>query len=332
MATKKIKKKLRKSGSKSKNSAVKKIQSAYRNKQTRKKAATKIQKTFRESISECAICLERGADFKTECNHRFHKECLKKWCKNKGVNCLCPLCRKKIEDKEVIEKVLGGPGTPLDPMEVLQAIFQDETSAFNQFLRSQQNQREVEEAREALARMSRPRRSFLQRTLDRIRTRRRNGGKKARKGPSDSATKFSVGTKKRGNDGNMWIIIKAANGTKRWKKVDKTKKWVDEDTVWGKNKKLENFWRKLALGEQVVVVYGDDKKILNMPKTRGARKNKYKELEDDKNVKAIITSAQSSDTYESLYKKVKNKTPEEIIKNYKKYLINYGKGDKNWYL
>ena len=178
----------------------------------------------------------------------------------------------------------------------------------------------------------RPRRSFLQRTLDRFRTRRRNGGKKERKGPSDSATKFSVGTKKRGNDGNMWIIIKVANGSKRWKKVDKTKKLVDEDTVWGKNKKLENFWRKLALGEQVVVVYGDDKKRLNMPKTRDARKNKYKELEDDKNVKAIITSAMSSDTYESLYKKVKNKTPEEIIKNYKKYLINYGKGDKNWYL
>ena len=40
----------------------------------------------------------------------------------------------------------------------------------------------------------------------------------------------------------------------------------------------------------------------------------------------------SSDTYESLYKKVKNKTPEEIIKNYKKYLTNFGKGDKTWYL
>ena len=27
---------------------------------------------------------------------------------------------------------------------------------------------------------------------------------KTRKGPSSSATKFSVGTKKKGNDGNMW--------------------------------------------------------------------------------------------------------------------------------
>ena len=40
----------------------------------------------------------------------------------------------------------------------------------------------------------------------------------------------------------------------------------------------------------------------------------------------------SSDTYEALYKRVKGITPDEIIKNYKKYLTNYGKGDKNWYL
>ena len=487
MATRKIKKKLRKSGSKSKNSAVKKIQSAYRNKQTRKKskAATKLQKTFRESISrkECAICLERGADFKTKCKHYFHKECLKKWCKNKGVNCLCPLCRKKIEDEEVIGKVRTLKEIQQEEGE--EARFEDATAEFNEFLRRQENPQEVEEAQEALARMIRPQRNiggklslnpfynyrnrkintdvdkfyyynnnlfnfissgtlkdiknainygvnikqidyegwtvlmeaskrgdikilnllldsgaqdiidekfnnekeeidgwtalmiasyFGHRELvDELIQRGANvniksnegesakdlacklinlekkenckddlkeifnknnykGGKKERKGPSDSATKFSVGTKKRGNDGNMWIIIKVANGSKRWKKVDKTKKLVDEDTVWGKNKKLENFWRKLALGEQVVVVYGDDKKRLNMPKTRDARKNKYKELEDDKNVKAIITSAMSSDTYESLYKKVKNKTPEEIIKNYKKYLTNFGKGDKTWYL
>lgn len=42
--------------------------------------------------------------------------------------------------------------------------------------------------------------------------------KKLRKGPSESATQFSVGTKKQGNDGNMWEIIKASNGVKRWKK------------------------------------------------------------------------------------------------------------------
>ena len=56
------------------------------------------------------------------------------------------------------------------------------------------------------------------------------------------------------------------------------------------------------------------------------------ELENDSNIKALITSAMSSDAYEALYKRAKNKTPSEIIKNYKMYLLNYGKGDKNWYL
>mgnify|MGYP001378961043 CR=1 FL=1 len=93
--TKKIKRKnLRKSGSKSKNSAVKKIQSVYRKKHTRKsnavtkiqshyrkketkknrsKAATKLQKMIRGTISrkECSICQMPGARFKTKCNHFF---------------------------------------------------------------------------------------------------------------------------------------------------------------------------------------------------------------------------------------------------------------------
>ena len=53
---------------------------------------------------------------------------------------------------------------------------------------------------------------------------------KKRKGPSESATLFSVGVKKKGNDGNIWIIVKNKNGVKRWKKhifkkkVTKTKK------------------------------------------------------------------------------------------------------------
>ena len=39
-----------------------------------------------------------------------------------------------------------------------------------------------------------------------------------RKGPEESATLFSVGIKKKGNDGNMWIIVKNKNGVKRWQK------------------------------------------------------------------------------------------------------------------
>ena len=167
---------------------------------------------------------------------------------------------------------------------------------------------------------------------------------KVRKSPSYSATKFAVGTKKKGNDGNMWKIVKNKKGTKRWLKVSnakskhpKSKRLLklekDPESVWGKNTNLEKFWSELASGKKLILIYNDDTKVdFKMPKTRQAISNKYAELENDDNIKAIITSARSTDTYESLYKKAKNKTPEEIIKNYKKYLTNYGNDDKNWYL
>jgi len=102
------------------------------------------------------------------------------------------------------------------------------------------------------------------------------------------------------------------------------------ENIWGKNKKLEKFWRKLASGREVILVNKNDENTnYKLPKTHPALGNKYRELEEDDNIKAIITSAQSSDIYESLYKRVKNKTPKEIINNYKKYLIKDG---KTWYL
>jgi hypothetical protein len=46
-----------------------------------------------------------------------------------------------------------------------------------------------------------------------------NKKRKDRPSPSESATTFKVGTKKKGNDGNMWIIIENKNGVKRWSKI-----------------------------------------------------------------------------------------------------------------
>ena len=42
---------------------------------------------------------------------------------------------------------------------------------------------------------------------------------KKRKGPSESATLFKSGTKKIGNDKQMWIIVKNKNGIKKWQKI-----------------------------------------------------------------------------------------------------------------
>ena len=46
--------------------------------------------------------------------------------------------------------------------------------------------------------------------------------KKKRLAPTQSATLYKLGTRKRGNDDNMWSIVKNKNGVKRWKKTTKT--------------------------------------------------------------------------------------------------------------
>ena len=45
-----------------------------------------------------------------------------------------------------------------------------------------------------------------------------------RKAPTDHAKEFTLGYKKRGNDGNMWKIIKTTKGVKRWKKVSASRR------------------------------------------------------------------------------------------------------------
>jgi hypothetical protein len=56
-----------------------------------------------------------------------------------------------------------------------------------------------------------------------------------RKGPTESANNFALGTKKRGNDGNMWVIIQTKN-SKRWSKVNETKKTNNQGNNQGNNK------------------------------------------------------------------------------------------------
>lgn len=58
----------------------------------------------------------------------------------------------------------------------------------------------------------------------------------ARQGPTESATTFPVGTKKRGNDGNNWIVIQTKN-SKRWSKVNKTRKTNNQKNNQNKTKK-----------------------------------------------------------------------------------------------
>lgn len=45
---------------------------------------------------------------------------------------------------------------------------------------------------------------------------------KQRKSPEESATLYKIGIKKKGNDGNTWIITENKNGVKRWKLYEQT--------------------------------------------------------------------------------------------------------------
>lgn len=176
------------------------------------------------------------------------------------------------------------------------------------------------------------------------------GANGSRKGPTESATKFSIGVTKRGNDGNMWTIISTAAGVNRWAKASQTPQTqtrhrrrnttakkskrvmemeADPTTVWGKNKPLEKFWQELASGKKVVLITKKDgsstHKIITMPTSPAADKKQYIEFDEDPNIIAVLSSNISQDAYEvHLYPKAKDKSVEYIIKNYKKFFKPLG--------
>ena len=171
----------------------------------------------------------------------------------------------------------------------------------------------------------------------------------SRKGPTESATKFSVGVTKKGNDGKLWTIISTASGVHRWAKTSRTPRTqtqtqtqsrrhrsrnttakkskrvlemeADPTTVWGKNKPLEKLWQELASGKKVVLITKKDgSRIFTMPTSPAATKKQYIEFDEDPNIIAVISSNQSQDAYEVyLYPKAKDKSVEYVIKNYKKF-------------
>ena len=65
--------------------------------------------------------------------------------------------------------------------------------------------------------------------------------KKVRQGPTESATLFSEGTNRLGNDGNMWTIVVTDSGVHRWSRVKKqTNKTVKNKTKTVLSEPLEN--------------------------------------------------------------------------------------------
>jgi hypothetical protein len=177
-----------------------------------------------------------------------------------------------------------------------------------------------------------------------------------RKAPSESATLFKKGTTKKGNDGNQWVIVADARGVQRWQKVQgakaktktKTKPATNKkakattrrvgrivelgtgdaygESIWGRNKPLEKFWRSLASGKKVVLIQKTGgHKMFTMPTGKVAALKIFNTFDDDPNIVAVLSSNLSQDAYEVfLYPKAKDKSVEHVIKNYKKFFKSIG--------
>jgi len=169
-----------------------------------------------------------------------------------------------------------------------------------------------------------------------------------RKAPPESATLFKKGTTKKGNDGNRWVIVTNARGVQRWQKVQGAKTKTKTKTrrvgrrvgrvvelgtgdaygesIWGKNKPLEKFWRSLASGEKVVLIQKTGAyTILTMPTGKMAALKIFDTFDNDPNIVAVLSSNLSTDAYEVfLYPKAGDKSVEYVIKNYKKYFKSVG--------
>lgn len=86
--------------------------------------------------------------------------------------------------------------------------------------------------------------------------------KRTRKGPTVSATKYSIGTKKRGNDGNIWVIASTSSGTRRWRKQRKTKRLLSnkkrktDDVTVEQLKKLKKKYAVTTTGSKQDIAEG----------------------------------------------------------------------------
>jgi len=124
---------------------------------------------------------------------------------------------------------------------------------------------------------------------------------------------------------------------KNKRKRNKTSKrvldmWKDPTTVWGKNKSLETFWRGLASGKYVVVIYKNGKnKYINLPPSHTQKSTAlFNEFDDNKNIVAVLSSNSSQDAYEIyLYPKAKENTVDYVIKHYKRFFKSMGAPSKD---
>jgi hypothetical protein len=173
----------------------------------------------------------------------------------------------------------------------------------------------------------------------------------ARQGPSESATTFPVGTKKRGNDGNIWVIIQTKN-SKRWSKLNNntlqktsktsktsktTKKYtikkskkndisVDELRLLLKKYNVTTSGSKEAMAQGLVrvsnfLIESADLELIYNLLDKGQQKKATKLIQD--RINKPITNYRGM--YEPLTKPISSMTREELIKNLQKFRDSWEK-------
>ena len=132
-----------------------------------------------------------------------------------------------------------------------------------------------------------------------------------RKGPNDSATKFKVGTKKIGNDGNYWIIKKNKNGIQRWVKDNKrkSKRKTIKKVKSIKSNELTIEKLRMMKKKYKVTVNGSKSEIANgLWRVRGSSLS-------DKDLELILPYLQKD--YKKSAEKLLNERKDKPIKDYK---------------
>ena len=177
-----------------------------------------------------------------------------------------------------------------------------------------------------------------------------------RQAPQESANDFTIGTKKQGNDGNMWVIIQTKN-SKRWSKVNenklqktkKTKKNIIYKIIEGNNQnktekskkndisvdKLRQLLQKYNVttrGSKEAMAQGlfrlsssiiesNDLELIYNLLDKGHQKKATKLIQD--RINKPITNYKGM--YEPLTKPISSMTREELIKNLQNFRASWEK-------
>jgi len=160
-------------------------------------------------------------------------------------------------------------------------------------------------------------------------TRSYKGTEPSPKGLGYCASGESIGKKRKGNDGNMWIVKEVRNGSKRWVKHNIYNIEKLRDLLW---KKMYKWWYKLSIGHIIIIDKNKKYKIVKLHKKNDIV---WKEYSKDTNTKYILWSGMSVDylyyfieyilykcTIQVIEQFVKEKDILQlIIENFKKYCV-----------